>query len=77
MQTSDILASIVSRTSFLKLDAQCLADDVGRLALRRDFPTLAEDGMDLAERELIAALQSVRLSRAEFNAKPVESDGAA
>lgn len=77
MQTSDILASIVARTNFLKLDAQSLANDVGRMALRRDFPTLAEDGMDLAERELIAALQSVRKSRAAFNAKPVEQSHAA
>ena len=77
MSTSDILASIEAKGSWLKQDAQSLADFVHRLTFRRDFPTLAEEAMDLAEQELIAALQSVRKSRAVFNAKPVENSRAA
>jgi hypothetical protein len=77
MSTSDILASIEAKGSWLRQDAQSLADFVHRLAVRRDFPTLAEAAMDEAEKELIAALQTVRKSRAAFNAKPVENSRAA
>lgn len=75
--TSEILAAIESKGSWLKQDAQFLADYVRMLDVRRDFPTLAEAAMDEAEKELIAALQVVRKSRAVFNAKPVENVRAA
>lgn len=75
--TSEILAAIESKGSWLKQDARFLADYVQMLDVRRDFETLAEEAMDMAERELIAALQVVRKSRAAFNAKPVESVRAA
>lgn len=70
--TSDILERIQSKGEWLKRDAQGLADFISLLSIRRDFPTLAEEAMDNAEAELIAALKTVRLSRAAYNAKPVE-----
>lgn len=75
--TSDILAGIESKANWLRQDSQFLADYVGRLTHRRNFETKAEAAMDAAERDLIAALQSVRKSRAAFNAKPVENACAA
>jgi hypothetical protein len=72
--TSDLLAAIEAKSSWLRQDAKFLSDFVSQLKLRRDFPTLAEEGMDMAEAELIAALGVVRRARAAYLAKPVEHD---
>jgi hypothetical protein len=74
--TSEILSAIESKADWLKQDAKLLSDFVSMLSIRRDFPTLAEDAMDRAEQELVAALGSVRTSRAAYNAKPVEHEHA-
>jgi hypothetical protein len=75
--TSDVLASIESKATWLKQDAKFMADFVAMLSVRRDFETRAEAAMDEAERELIEALKSVRQSRKAFNAVPVEPSRAA
>lgn len=74
--TSDILASIEAKSSWLRQDAKFLADFVGMLSIRRDFLTLAEGAMDEAEQQLVDALKSVRESRKAFNAKPLEREHA-
>ena len=70
MNTSDLLSAIESKAAWLKDDAKGLADFIGMLAIRRDFPTLAEAAMDATETELIEALKSVRLSRTAYLNKP-------
>lgn len=72
MNTSDLLGTIEARAVWLKNDAKQIADYIGMLAIRRDFPTLAEAAMDAAESELVEALKSVRNSRTAYLAKPKE-----
>ena len=72
MNTSDLLLAIKSKAEWLQADAKGLADFIGMLAIRRDFPTLAEAEMDAAESALIEALKSVRNSRTNYLNKPKE-----
>jgi hypothetical protein len=74
MSTSELLDRIESKASWLRQDAKMLAESVSALKIRRDFPTLAEEAMDKAEAELIAALQTVRKARATYNSLPAERD---
>ena len=74
MSTSELIQRIESKASWLRQDAKMLAESISALKIKRDFPTLAEDAMDLAERELVEALRLVRRSRASYNAKPAECD---
>ena len=74
MNTSDLLGAIESKATWLKDDARRLADFISILAIRRDFPTLAEAAMDTAEAELLEALQSVRNSRTAYLSKPKEQN---
>lgn len=72
--TSEIMSYIESRCSWLTQDARLIANGVMELKQRRDFPTLVEEGFDLAERELIEALALVRKARKTYQAKPAERD---
>lgn len=72
--TSELLQRIESKCGWLRQDARMLAESASMISLRRDFPTLAEEGMDLAERELIEALALVRKARKTYQAKPAERD---
>jgi hypothetical protein len=76
-RVSDVLAAIEAKGQWLQRDAANLANFVRLLAYRRDFYTKAEDALDLAERELLNALASVRAIRKEFQAKPTEQTHAA
>lgn len=71
--TSELLLRIESKCGWLRQDAKMLADSASMISQRRDFPTLAEEGLDLAERELIDALATVRRARAAYLSKPLES----
>ena len=72
MNTSDLLASIESKASWVESDAKQLIDFVCMLAIRRDYPTRAEAAMDIAEAALLQALQDVRTARKYYLAKPTE-----
>jgi len=72
--TSEIMSYVESRCSWLTQDARLIANGVMELKQRRDFPTLVEEGLDLAERELIEALAIVRKARKTYQAKPAERD---
>lgn len=72
MNTSDLLASIESKASWVESDAKLLVEFVCMLAIRRDFPTKAEAAMDIAESALLQAIQDVRTARKYYLAKPLE-----
>jgi len=72
--TSEIMSYVESRCAWLRQDGKLIADGVSELSLKRDFPTLVEEGFDLAERELIEALATVRKARKAYQAKPAERD---
>jgi hypothetical protein len=72
MNTSDLLASIESKASWLEQDARMLIDFVCMLAIRRDFPTKAEAAMDIAKTALLQALKDVRTARTYYLAKPTQ-----
>ena len=72
--TSEIMSYVESRCAWLRQDSKLISDGVSELKLRRDFPTLVEEGFDLAERELIEALALVRKARKTYQAKPAERD---
>ncbi len=72
MNTSDLLASIESKASWVETDARQLIDFVCMLAIRRDYPTRAEAAMDIAEAALIQALKDVQTARKYYYARPIE-----
>ena len=73
MNTSDLLASIESKASWVETDAKQLIDFVCMLAIRRDYPTRAEAAMDIAESALLQAIQDVRTARKYYLAKPLRT----
>lgn len=59
----------------LRVDSMCLRTDAAMLRTRPAWETIASDRMAIAEKEIQAALDRVRMARAVYITKPVMVEG--
>ena len=52
------------------------AREISRLPLRPAFFTLAQDELDKAEAETLRILEAIRSAKAQYEAKPLETEAA-
>lgn len=67
MSIRNTLDQIKSKANWLRSDAAEVINYVRMLPARRSFETMAQDALATAEHELIAALETVRAARKQYD----------